>query len=56
MQWKFFLGGDIFVTGENWLGLRYQIMIDAQLKFAQFPVKNFLNTTLVHEKYILYPT
>ena len=31
-------------------------MVDAQLKFAQFPVKNFLSTTLVHEKYILYPT
>ena len=36
--------------------LRYQITIDLQLKFALFPVKYFLSTTLVHKKYILYPT
>ena len=36
--------------------LRYQILIDLQLKFALFPVKYFLSTTLVHKKYILYPT
>ena len=36
--------------------LSYQITIYAQLKFALFPVKNFLSTTLVHKKYILYPT
>ena len=27
--------------------IRYQITIDAQLKFPQFPMKNFLSTTLV---------
>ena len=36
--------------------LRYQITIDPQLKFTLFPVKYFLSTTLVHKKYILYPT
>ena len=36
--------------------LRYQIMIDPQLKFALFPVKYFLSTTLVLKMYILYPT
>ena len=36
--------------------LSYQITIDAQLKFTLFPMKNFLSTTLVDEKYILYPT
>ena len=33
--------------------LSYQITIDAQLKFTLFPMKNFLSTTLVHEKSIL---
>ena len=36
--------------------LRYQITIDPQLKFAWFPVKYFLSTTLVQKMYILYPT
>ena len=36
--------------------LRYQMTIDLQLKFALFPVKYFLRTTLVLKKYILYPT
>ena len=36
--------------------LRYPITIDLQLKFVFFPVKYFLSTTLVHKKYILYPT
>ena len=31
-------------------------MIDVQLNFAQSPVKKILSTTLVHKKYILYPT
>ena len=35
---------------------RYQITIDLQLKFALFPVKYFLSTTLVHKKYFLCPT
>ena len=39
-----------------WCILRKQIVIDPQLKFALFPVKYFLSTTLVHKKYILYPT
>ena len=29
--------------------LRYQITIDAKLKFAQFPWKNFLSTTLISQ-------
>ena len=31
-------------------------MINPQLKFALFPVKYILSTTLIHKKYILYPT
>ena len=36
--------------------LRYKRTIDAQLKFSLFPVMHLLNTTLIHKKYILYPT
>ena len=43
---------DLFLVDILW----YQITIDLQLKFALFPVKYFLSTTLVHKKYILYPT
>ena len=36
--------------------LIYQITFDLHLKIALFPLKYFLSTTLVHKKYILYPT
>ena len=35
--------------------MRYEIMIDTQLNFVLMPMKNFLSTTLVHQKVHLIP-
>ena len=35
--------------------LKYEIMIDKQLKSILVPSRNFLSTTLVHEKVQLIP-
>ena len=35
--------------------MRYEITIDTQLNFVSMPVKNFINTTLFHQKVHLNP-
>ena len=35
--------------------MRYEITIDTQLNFVLMPVKNFINTTLFHQKVLLNP-
>ena len=61
MQWKFFLGGDILDTWENWLGLKDQKYLEKfQFRFGEFEyiycVPDWVHTLCTRSgAHIVYP-